>query len=221
MPSNVSVTFLACDILTSMNIPSSKQVLRKRMRDMLKNIPHEEKRNASQRIVQSIATLPVYKRCSLVFGFIPMQSEPDLSLLYDLALSQGKKVAFPRCLSDGQMSYHLVGRNWREHLIVSSYGNLEPHAGVFKALSTSISEPSIILVPGLAFSAEGQRLGRSMGFFDRFLAHNGLSLFSIGICFALQIQRDLPTEPHDSTLDCVVTESKTYVTEERHNQEKC
>jgi len=204
-----------------MNTPASKPFLRKRMRDMLKNIPPEVKRNASQRIVQSIATLPVYKRCSLVFGFIPMRSEPDLSPLYDTALSQGKKVAFPKCLPNGEMTYHLVNKDWRNHVVKSPYGNLEPQADILTPLSASTLEPSIILVPGLAFSAEGQRLGRSMGFFDRFLAHNGLSLFSIGICFASQIQRDLPTEPHDSTLDCVVTESKTYVTEERHNQEKC
>ncbi len=204
-----------------MNIPASKQILRHEMRTLLRKIPVEVKDDAARSIIQNIMTLPAYKNCAIVFGFIPMQTEPDVSQLYDTALSQGKKVAFPKCLPNGEMTYHLVDKDWRNHVVKSPYGNLEPQADILTPLSASTLEPSIILVPGLAFSPQCQRLGRSMGFFDRFLAHKGLHLFSIGICFALQIQRDLPTEAHDSTLDCVVTESKIYWIGERHNQEKC
>lgn len=66
----------------------------------------------------------------------------------------------------------------------------------------------LILVPGLAFSKDRHRLGRGGGFFDRLLAGPASRAFKLGICFALQLVDEIPTEPHDVVLDAVVTDER-------------
>jgi 5-formyltetrahydrofolate cyclo-ligase len=67
----------------------------------------------------------------------------------------------------------------------------------------------LILVPGLAFSKDRQRLGRGGGFFDRLLGGRAAQAFKLGICFSFQIVDTMPAETHDAVMDAVVTESAT------------
>lgn len=61
----------------------------------------------------------------------------------------------------------------------------------------------LVVVPGVAFTREGARLGRGRGYYDRYLSRPGLRAFCIGVCFAHQLVDTLPVEPHDRTMDAV------------------
>ena len=61
--------------------------------------------------------------------------------------------------------------------------------------------------PGLAFTADGRRLGQGGGHYDRFLPRLRAGCVTIGAAFAEQLVDDLPTEPHDVRLDLVVTDA--------------
>lgn len=66
--------------------------------------------------------------------------------------------------------------------------------------------PGVILIPGLAFSEKGERLGKGKGFYDRYLDnYRGIK---IGLCFSLQLEETFPTEKHDVSIDYIVTEEK-------------
>lgn len=67
--------------------------------------------------------------------------------------------------------------------------------------------PDVVVVPGLAFTAAGDRLGQGGGWYDRFLSRTRHDTVSIGVCFATQVLDSLPTEPHDVTLDLVVADT--------------
>jgi 5-formyltetrahydrofolate cyclo-ligase len=67
--------------------------------------------------------------------------------------------------------------------------------------------PDVVIVPGLAFTASGHRLGQGGGWYDRFLAQTRVDCIAIGVGFDLQIVDELPIEAHDVQLDRVVTES--------------
>ena len=68
------------------------------------------------------------------------------------------------------------------------------------------SKPDVILIPGLAFSKKGERLGRGKGFYDKYLSeYRGVK---IGICFEVQLIDQIPTEIHDVHLDFIVTEER-------------
>jgi len=66
--------------------------------------------------------------------------------------------------------------------------------------------PDVVVVPGLAFTTDGDRLGQGGGWYDRFLSQVRSDCTSIGVCFAEQIVDALPVEAHDVVVDHVVTD---------------
>lgn len=73
----------------------------------------------------------------------------------------------------------------------------------------------VVVVPGLAFTPTGKRLGRGGGWYDRFLAGVGPRCVSIGVCFDEQLVDELPVEPHDVSVGWVVTPTCTFAVDER------
>lgn len=73
--------------------------------------------------------------------------------------------------------------------------------------SVAIAALDIILVPGLAFTRDGRRLGRGGGFYDRLLDHPDCRARRIGIAYDLQIIDDIPVEPHDQRVHQIITET--------------
>lgn len=67
----------------------------------------------------------------------------------------------------------------------------------------------VAIVPGVGFTADGDRLGQGGGWYDRFLPRLRPESVTIGIAFEVQIVPSLPLEPHDVGVDCVVTEVAT------------
>jgi 5-formyltetrahydrofolate cyclo-ligase len=68
------------------------------------------------------------------------------------------------------------------------------------------SVPDVVIVPGLAFTASGARLGLGAGWYDRFLPDVRADCTTIGVCYATQLVDEIPVEPHDIRLDLVVTD---------------
>jgi len=81
--------------------------------------------------------------------------------------------------------------------------------GRFTAVPESEIEsswPDVVIVPGLAFTSAGDRLGQGGGWYDRYLAEVRRDCITIGVCFAEQVLEVLPVEPHDVAVDHVVTD---------------
>ena len=66
--------------------------------------------------------------------------------------------------------------------------------------------PDVVVVPGLAFTAGGQRLGQGGGWYDRYLTGTRHDCLTVGVCFREQLLAEVPTETHDVILDVVVTD---------------
>ena len=71
-----------------------------------------------------------------------------------------------------------------------------------------VEKIDLIVVPGLAFDKRGFRLGRGGGFYDRFLAHDGLHAITCGLAFHQQFVPLLPTGLHDIPLHMLVTDRR-------------
>jgi 5-formyltetrahydrofolate cyclo-ligase len=69
------------------------------------------------------------------------------------------------------------------------------------------SWPDLVIVPGLAFTSAGDRLGQGGGWYDRFLSETRADCVTVGVCFAEQVVGELPVEAHDVRVDHVVTDS--------------
>jgi 5-formyltetrahydrofolate cyclo-ligase len=157
----------------------------------------------SQAIVAALARHPAFagrRQIGRIALFSPMPSEPDIETLWEIAPA---RFCYPR-VAHGQIEFVAVEKvddlapaSWhphiREHLLAEARVLLP-------------AEIDTILVPGLAFTKQGHRLGRGGGYYDRYLASLPATTLKMGVCFAMQIVDTLATEPHDQRLDCVVTE---------------
>lgn len=74
------------------------------------------------------------------------------------------------------------------------------------ALFTDLKQIDLVLVPGVAFDREGNRLGRGKGYYDRILKQT--PAYKIGLCFDFQLLDCVPTEEHDIKMDRVISNEK-------------
>jgi 5-formyltetrahydrofolate cyclo-ligase len=134
------------------------------------------------------------------------RSEADPLPLVRRCWQLGDTVAAPR-MSDGNMELRIVRSpgDWR----TGRWGVPEPD--VSSAALPEAHPPDVVLVPGLAFHPDGSRLGYGGGYYDRFYAaerergHDRIQW--IGLAWSIQLAEDpLPREPHDLTLDALVTD---------------
>ncbi|MET0911145.1 MAG: 5-formyltetrahydrofolate cyclo-ligase [Ilumatobacteraceae bacterium] len=91
-------------------------------------------------------------------------------------------------------------------LRVVSRGTSSPGDGTIGP-TLDVTLLDVVVVPGLAFTADGRRLGQGGGHYDRFLPRLRAGCVTVGAAFAEQLVADLPTEPHDVRLDLVVTDA--------------
>lgn len=160
--------------------------------------PDSQRTAKSEAIVAALAKHPAVLKARRLGIFSSVPTEPDLSALTALATA---KFCFPR-LRNGSMEFaeatfdSLVVTDWHAHV-------REP-ATALPAVSPA--EIDAILVPGLAFSKRGDRLGRGGGFYDRYLALMPDSAFRLGLCFSSQIVAEIPMQPHDQRVHAVITE---------------
>ena len=85
-------------------------------------------------------------------------------------------------------------------LSVGAYGIREPE-GVKPCPAESID---LMVVPAVAFTRHGERLGRGKGFYDCYLSREGFRAYTVGVCYSHQLLDSLPTEQHDCCVDEVV-----------------
>ena len=125
-----------------------------------------------------------------------LPDEVDTHALLDELVAAGKTVLLPKVLDDVTME--LRRYTGRASLCEGAYHIMEPIGETF----TAADQIDIALIPGLAFDAQGHRLGRGKGYYDRFLsAFRGKT---IGVCFDFQKVAEVPVDAHDVAVDRVV-----------------
>ena len=172
---------------------SDKSRLRESIRERLKELSQGERHTRSVRICKTLGRLFCGKNSLGLFA--PTPAEPDLDLLWGLGLLENHLISYPWC-KDGVLSFCPVLA--LSQLIPGRFGIREPAPG------PKPEQLDLIVVPGLAFTAEGSRLGRGAGFYDRFLSSVPHSTVKIGVCFEFQCLSEIPQKSHDVKMDAVV-----------------
>lgn len=120
----------------------------------------------------------------------------------DFYLSHGRTVCYPKVKGDMIEFYEV--NNTAKDLTEGAYGIPEPKSGCRRVAG---SEIDLMIIPGVAFTADGQRLGQGGGFYDRWLDmadRNGKLPYTIGVCYDFQMYSALPVQRHDRNVDCVM-----------------
>ena len=186
----------------------TKQELRT---EMIRKLRSQERPDAAV-VVERICSLPEYRQADFVLGYVALGSEVDVGLVMDRAVSDGKTIAFPD-LEPGLV--RIGDGSWRENLIIlPNRTHTVETADILNInqfrdrIAHSEKSKGIILVPGLAFTEFGTRIGRGAGYYDQLLelmAHSAFAdVVPIGICRQVQLVEDLPQQPHDRKVRMVI-----------------
>lgn len=142
-------------------------------------------------------------RGAVVSGFWPIGDELDVRPLLNVLHDTGHRLALP-CTP--RVGLPLILREWtpNDKLVKGSFKTREP------ATSRPEIQPDLVLLPLLAFTASGMRLGYGGGFYDRTLAKlkSEGEVFACGVAYAAQEAAHLPTDTYDSPLDAILTEKE-------------
>ncbi len=179
-----------------------KDAVRAMMRQLLSRLDPEVRQERSRSLVARLTELPAWTAARRVLLFAPLPVEPDIDPLWTMGALEGKECAYPRVEGMVTRLYYVHGL---AELEPTRWGLREPP--MLAAREADVVDFDLVLVPGLAFDAQGGRLGRGGGFYDRLLAGRSKQATLVGVCFAAQQMEQLPLAPHDVLMDIICTET--------------
>lgn len=184
-----------------MEARQEKQTLRKQIRTEMQLIPDDYFHQAGRQICRRVLKSEAYRQAKTIFCFVSHGKEPDTHSLLEQALADGKTLCVPLCKAQGEMDAKVI--HSPNELQPGSYGIPEPGENAETLLPSQID---LAVIPCLAASRDGKRLGKGGGYYDRFLAaYTGKAVL---LCPEKLILDTIPTEPHDIWLPKIFTEKE-------------
>ena len=171
----------------------TKTEIRKQMKGLNTALSSEQREELSARIFNEAERLPAFARAKVVALFASLKDEPLTAPALE-RWSRSKRIVLPRVEGDIMRFYDYDPASMNDS---GSFGISEPEA-------TALCRPEeidFIIVPGMAFTAAGMRLGRGKGFYDKYLSQPGFRAFKAGVCYPHQVVEELPADPFDVPVD--------------------
>ena len=176
-----------------------KKQLRKSVTAQVKALSLPYRSAAGERIQSKLLSLPEYKQAERIFVYVNMPTEPETGRVIRQALADGKCVCVPKCITKTDML--AVRIRSTDQLRPGAYGILEP-IDCTETLGPEAFD--LIVVPCVAASADGRRLGHGAGYYDRFLSRSGGK--TVCLCFQTAIRADIPVDENDIRMYRVLSE---------------
>lgn len=173
-----------------------KSVLRREIREKKRAMTEEEIEKRSAQLGDLFVQSALYRDAKTIYGYLPYNQEVRTIPMLERALQDGKKVAVPKVYGDTMKFIYLEDLSQVE----------KGYAGIPEPIADGpVAEDStaLVLMPGLAFTQNGDRMGYGGGFYDRFLAEEPEHP-TLALCYAFQMVENLPTEEYDIPVDCVL-----------------
>lgn len=163
--------------------------------------------NASQSVIDTVLGLARFQEAKVVLSYMPFKNEVDIMPLNQMILDKDAILCIPRTIDRFKMDAVNI-KNLQSNLIKSRFGVVEPATS---AKAIDIEKIDLVLVPGVAFDKEGNRIGYGKGYYDRFLEQCNDNTEFWGIAYSFQVFDRIPHTPSDVRLNRVITESPLHV----------
>ncbi len=175
-----------------------KAAVRERMKRLRRTMTAQEQEHYSVAVQKQLFSMREFKECTVFFTYLSYGKELLTHTLTERALKAGKIVAAPKVVAEGAMVFYRIG----------SLSDCEPGAfGILEPRGSSELLPeegkSLLLLPGLAFTRAGGRLGYGGGYYDRYLAAHPQA-FLAAPAYPFSVVKALPGEAHDIRADALV-----------------
>ncbi len=189
-----------------MVVENQKSQLRQKLLSKLLSLTQEEIKRRSRNVEHNLSSLPIYKKAKTIMVYYPLKGEVDILEMIRKDLKD-KRFCFPA--TDLKAKNLRVFRiaNLDQDFIPGPLGAREPDPR--KAKEVELKEIEMVVVPGLAFDLERNRLGRGAGFYDRFLEKIAPPALKVAVAFECQILDTLPIHlALDQKVDLIVSENR-------------
>ena len=180
---------------------AEKEKIRRRILKLRNSFSAEERREKSERIKEKLFTFFEFKTAKVILLYAAKGSEVETEEMIEEALSSGKKVGLPLTKGKGLLFSQIFSY---EELSPSTLGILEPK----KERPIPLDKVDLVVIPGIAFDAKGNRIGFGRGFYDRFLSRIPKRILKIGLAFELQVVETIPEGLTDIPVDKIITEKR-------------
>lgn len=183
----------------------SKSKIRKRILNVRNNMSKEDVKKNSNAIMDKITSLDIYKHSKVVFIYMDFKNEVMTSNLIKRMLSEKKRVAIP--YTDSINTVLIPSEITKESdLKQNSFGYFEPKS----ILPVNIEEIDLVIVPGVVFDKNLNRIGFGKGYYDKILNRLKPSAKKVALAHDFQVLEDIPAEEHDVKMDMIITEKNIY-----------
>ncbi|SHO47070.1 5-formyltetrahydrofolate cyclo-ligase [Nitrosotalea sinensis] len=179
-----------------MSNPVEKSRLRKQILDARDSLSLDFIKIASSKIRDNLRKIDFYRQSTSIGVYYSIGSEVQTHELIQEFFNQGKEVALPRVEKNDIIFKKITSMS---DLEMGSFSVMEP-----KEKCETVKKLDVILVPAIALTRDGYRLGYGFGFYDRYL--HGKKSKKIGLAYAKHILKSFPHDDHDIKMDCIVTE---------------
>ena len=192
------------------SIQAHKLVLRDKIRERVRAMESLRREVESKNACSRLSQQPRWQNAGTILGYAPLPGELDVWPLLMGALNERKRVFLPRfagCSSGtaDQSGIYIACEivSAEKDLCPGRFGIREPAQW---CPQFDLNRLDFTLVPGVAFDLQGRRLGRGKGFYDRMLAAVRGTI--CGVAFDEQIVGEIPIEPHDTLVNCILTPTR-------------
>lgn len=176
---------------------TTKAEIRKHIRDIKRQFSDEELAELSLSVINRMFSHPAVAAAKTVLLYYSLPDEVFThNAVRQLSLS-GKTVLLPRVIDTANMELRIYRDD--NDLKKGSYGIMEPAGDIF----SDYDKIDVAVIPGMAFDAGGNRLGRGKGYYDRLLSKAG-NIYKIGMCFDFQKINRVPADDNDVKMDCIL-----------------
>lgn len=169
---------------------TQKQQLRREVLQRLKSAAHADPAQLRSARLRAELAVHLQGKPACIGIYAPLPHEVNLLPL--LEEFPQHRYAFPRCMPDHQLEFRLVATP--EQDMQPGAMNIPEPAPHTPAVAPE--DIDILIVPGVAFTRDGQRLGYGGGYYDRYIPRCSKARI-LALAFEEQLVDTLPTEPHD------------------------
>lgn len=179
----------------------AKLAARDRLQTARHRRPIAEVGEAARAIAEHLLAHPEVRRAATVAAYVSMNGEPGTGPLLDGLRAAGKRVVLPVVLPGMDLDWAVY--TGPDSLAPARFGLLEPTAEPLGV--DSIGTADVVLVPALAVSPSGVRLGKGGGCYDRALGRVPVGTFTCALLYDEEVGLEVPVEPHDRAVGFAAT----------------
>jgi 5-formyltetrahydrofolate cyclo-ligase len=189
-------------------LADEKLRLRKHILALREQLSHSVRAAQSATITDRLLQSSDYQQANMVLGYMSFGAEFDSTTWVRQVLADGKRLLLPKVNKHtSQLDLYRV-QNPETQLASGAWGILEPAPERCERLD-ELNKVEFALLPGVAFTRQGARLGYGGGFYDKLLARMAHRPPLVAAAFGLQLVEHVPQEATDVKVDCIVTEQET------------